>query len=324
MNARPKRDMRRTLHRNSVVAVEENLRGQTLHGRRRTWHRNAKLATEEFYFDGLLHGVVRQWNEKGRLLGSFRMEHGTGTQKSWHDNGQLNQELATIAGEFCGRSRMWLRDGTLISDRVVLFGHVVGAGKTYTMVAAAMELKRLGLARKPMFAVPNHMLGQFSTELLMLYPGANILVAGKEDFESQNRKKLFSRIATGNWDAVIVTHSGFERIPLSQETQVRFFQEQLDELDKIKREHASPDNRRLVKELEKARKRLEAKLESLAATHKKDNTLAFEELGIDRLFVDEAHYLKNLFYISKMTRIAGLPQTASERAFDMFLKVRHV
>ena len=205
-----------------------------------------------------------------------------------------------------------------------LLGHVVGAGKTYTMVAAAMELKRLGLARKPLFAVPNHMLGQFSTELLMLYPGANILVAGKEDFEAQNRKKLFARIATGNWDAVIVTHSGFERIPLAQETQERFFKEQLEELEKIKREHADPDNRRLVKELEKAKKRLEAKLEALAATHKKDNTLTFEELGIDRLFVDEAHYFKNLFYVSKMTRIAGLPQTASERAFDMYLKVRHV
>jgi N12 class adenine-specific DNA methylase len=206
----------------------------------------------------------------------------------------------------------------------ILLGHVVGAGKTYTMVAAAMELKRLGLARKPLFAVPNHMLGQFSSELLMLYPGANILVAGKEDFEAQNRKKLFSRIATGNWDAVIVTHSGFERIPLSRETQERFFKEQLAELEKIKREHADPDNRRLVKELEKAKKRLEAKLEALAATHKKDNTLTFEELGIDRLFVDEAHYFKNLFYVSKMTRIAGLPQTASERAFDMYLKVRHV
>jgi hypothetical protein len=205
-----------------------------------------------------------------------------------------------------------------------LLGHVVGAGKTFTMVAAAMELKRLGLARKPLFAVPNHMLGQFSSELLMLYPGADILVAGKKDFEAQNRKKLFARIATGNWDAVIVTHSGFERIPLSQETQVRFFQEQLDELEKIKREHANPENRKLVKELEKAKKRLEAKLESLAASHKKDNTLTFEELGIDRLFVDEAHYFKNLFYISKMTRIAGLPQTASERAFDMYLKVRHV
>lgn len=205
-----------------------------------------------------------------------------------------------------------------------LLAHVVGAGKTFTMVAAAMELKRLGLARKPMFAVPNHMLGQFSTELLTLYPGANILVAGKEDFESQNRKKLFSRIATGNWDAVIVTHSGFERIPLSQDTQERFFKEQLHELDMIERQHADSSNRRLVKELERAKKRLEARLQALAAEHKKDNTLTFEELGVDRIFVDEAHYFKNLFYLTKMTRIAGLPQTASERAFDMFLKVRHV
>ncbi|RJP35445.1 MAG: helicase, partial [Actinobacteria bacterium] len=125
-----------------------------------------------------------------------------------------------------------------------LLAHVVGAGKTFTMVAAAMELKRLGLGRKPMFTVPNHMLGQFSTELLTLYPGANILVAGKEDFESQNRKKLFSRIATGNWDAVIVTHSGFERIPLARETQERFFEEQLHELEMIKRQHADSSNRR--------------------------------------------------------------------------------
>src|SRR5438874_10685705 len=155
-----------------------------------------------------------------------------------------------------------------------LLAHVVGAGKTYTMVAAAMELKRLGLARKPMFSVPNHMLGQFSTELLTLYPGANILVAGKEDFESQNRKKLFSRIATGNWDAVIVTHSGFERIPLSYDTQKRFFEEQLHELEIIQLQNTN--NRRLVKELERARKRLEVRLQALAAAHKKDNTLTFE------------------------------------------------
>ena len=205
-----------------------------------------------------------------------------------------------------------------------LLAHVVGAGKTFTMVASAMELKRLGLARKPLFTVPNHMLGQFSTELLTLYPGANILVAGKEDFEAANRKRLFSRIATGNWDAIIVTHSGFERIPLSQDTQRRFFEEQLHELEMVKRQHADSSNRRLVKELEKAKKRLEARLQGLAAEHKKDNTLTFEELGVDRLFVDEARYFKNLFYVSKMTRIAGLPQTASERAFDMFLKVRHV
>ncbi len=205
-----------------------------------------------------------------------------------------------------------------------LLAHVVGAGKTFTMVAAAMELKRLGLSQKPLFAVPNHMLGQFSTELLALYPGANILVAGKDDFEAANRRTLFSRIATGNWDAVIVTHSGFERIPVSTAAQRRFCEEQLHELEMVTREQGTGGNSRLIKELEKSKKRLEVRLQGLAAEQRKDNTLTFEELGVDRLFVDEAHYFKNLFYVSKMTRIAGLPQTASERAFDMFLKVRHI
>jgi hypothetical protein len=206
-----------------------------------------------------------------------------------------------------------------------LLAHVVGAGKTYTMVAAGMELKRLGLARKPLFCVPNHMLGQFSSELLSLYPGANILVAGKDDFEASMRQQLFSRIATGNWDAVIVTHSGFERLPMSVEFQEKFFQEQIDELESaILQQKADKSLRRLVKQLEIAKKRLEVKLKLLAAEEKKDNTLHFEELGIDRLFVDEAQYFKNLFYVSKMTRIAGLPMVSSQRAFDMFLKVRYV
>lgn len=206
-----------------------------------------------------------------------------------------------------------------------LLGHVVGAGKTYTMVAAAMELKRLGLARKPMFTVPNHMLGQFSSELLNLYPSANILAATKEDFERDRRRELMSRIATANWDAIIVTHSGFERIPMSAESKHEFFREQLHDLElAILEQKASQGNRRIVKDLERAKKRLETKLKLLAADEKKDNTLTFEELGVDRLFVDEAHYFKNLFYISKMTRIAGLPQTASERAFDMFLKVQFI
>ena len=205
-----------------------------------------------------------------------------------------------------------------------LLAHVVGAGKTFTMVAAGMEARRMGLSRKPMFVVPNHMLGQFSTELLALYPGANILVAGKADFERTNRRKLFSRIATGNWDAVIVTHSGFERIPVSKEAQQHFLEEQLHDLEMVKRQHPDSRGSRVVKEIEKAKKRLHVRLKVLAAEQKKDNTLTFEELGVDRLFVDEAHYFKNLFYVSKMTRVAGLPQTASERAFDMLLKVRHV
>ncbi len=205
-----------------------------------------------------------------------------------------------------------------------LLAHVVGAGKTYTMVAAAMELKRLGFARKPLITVPNHMLGQFSSELLTLYPGANILVATKDDFEKERRKTLMSRIATGNWDAVIVTHSGFEKIPLSRATQEEFIQSELRELALAIAQQRNESDSRIVKMLERAKKKLEFKLKDLMADERKDDTLTFEELGVDRLIVDEAHAFKNLFYVSKMTRIAGLPQTASQRAFDMFLKVLHV
>jgi len=181
------------------------------------------------------------------------------------------------------------------------------------------------LALEPLFVVPNHMLGQFSAELLTLYPGANILLATKDDFNKEKRKTLMSRIATGNWDAVIVTHSGFEKLPLSRETQKAFFDEQLQELSvAIEEQRRGESNSRMVKILERAKKRLEGTMKGLLGAERKDDTLTFEELGVDRLFVDEAHYFKNLFYVSKMTRIAGLPQTASQRAFDMFLKVSHV
>src|ERR1035438_3345 len=193
-----------------------------------------------------------------------------------------------------------------------LLAHVVGAGKTFAMAAAAMELKRLGLCRKPLFAVPNHMLGQFSSELLALYPGANILVATKEDFEKERRKTLMSRIATGNWDAVIVTHSGFEKIPVARETQEAFFKEQLRELALAIEQQRKEGDSRIVKALERAKKQLESKLKELAANEKKDDCLTFEELGVDRLFVDEAHYFKNLFYVSKMNRIA--PSAAARSA----------
>ncbi|MDD3179519.1 MAG: DEAD/DEAH box helicase family protein [Opitutaceae bacterium] len=206
-----------------------------------------------------------------------------------------------------------------------LLAHVVGAGKTYTMCAAAMELKRLQLARKPLFVVPNHMLGQFSSEMLTLYPNANILVAGKADFENSGRRELMSRIATSNWDAVIVTHSGFERLPISAKAREDFITDQIAELENcIRQQKADASDTRLVKELERAKKRLEFKLKTLSAEHRKDDTLTFEELGVDRLFVDEAQAFKNLFYVTKMTRVAGLPQSASERAFDMLLKVQHI
>ena len=212
----------------------------------------------------------------------------------------------------------------IVQSDNTLLAHVVGAGKTYTMVAAGIELKRLGLATKPMFVVPNHMLGQFSSELLTLYPTANILAAGKEDFEASKRARLFSRIATGNWDAVIVTHASFEKIPVSLATRRNFISEQIAEIETAIRDERADRGTRLVKELERVKKRLTAKLESLSADEKKDSTLTFEELGIDRLFIDEAHKFKNLFYVTKMTRVAGLPQTASERAFDLFLKVQHI
>jgi N12 class adenine-specific DNA methylase len=212
----------------------------------------------------------------------------------------------------------------IVQSDNTLLAHAVGAGKTYTMVAAGIELKRLGLATKPMFVVPNHMLGQFSSELLTLYPTANILVAGKEDFEASRRARLFSRIATGNWDAVIVTHASFEKIPLSRKTRRDFIKDQIHEVEMAIREQSAHKGTRLVKELERVKRRLEAKLEGLSANEKKDNTLTFEELGVDRLFIDEAHKFKNLFYVTKMTRVAGLPQTASERAFDLFLKVQHI
>jgi hypothetical protein len=205
-----------------------------------------------------------------------------------------------------------------------LLAQVVGSGKTIILCAAAMELKRLGLARKPLIVVPNHMLGQFASEFLALYPGANLLVATKDDFEKDKRKTLMSRIATGNWDAVIVTHAGFEKIPVARETQEEFFKEQLRELALAIEQQRKEGDSRIVKQLERAKKQLETKLKELAANEKKDDGLTFEELGVDFLAADEAHAFKNLFYVSKMTRIAGLPQTASQRAFDMFLKVQHV
>ncbi|MFZ3377457.1 MAG: DEAD/DEAH box helicase family protein, partial [Chthoniobacterales bacterium] len=186
----------------------------------------------------------------------------------------------------------------IVQSDNTLLAHVVGAGKTYTMVAAAIELKRLGLATKPMFVVPNHMLAQFSSELLTLYPTANILAAGKEDFTASNRARLFSRIATGNWDAVIVTHSSFEKIPVSLNTRRNFISAQIDEIETAIRDERADRGTRLVKELERVKKRLTAKLEVLSADGKKDNTLTFEELGIDRLFIDEAQRFKNLFYVT--------------------------
>ncbi len=207
-----------------------------------------------------------------------------------------------------------------------LLAHVVGAGKTWTMTAAAMELRRLDLAKKPMFVVPNHLVDQWGTEFLKLYPHARLFIAGKEHFSTGNRQEAMARIATGNYDAVIVSHRSFEFLPVSDEYFNRFVEKQMTELDDAigVAKNDSGDNRRIVKELEKARKRLGVRLKKRADRESKDKTLTFEELGVDQLFVDEADLYKNLAYVTKMNRIAGLPNSDSNRAFDMFLKIRYL
>ncbi len=219
----------------------------------------------------------------------------------------------------------------LDEDQHVLYGgntllaHEVGAGKTFEMVAAAMESKRLGLCHKSLFAVPNHLTEQWASEFLRLYPSANILVTTKKDFEPQNRKKFCARIATGDYDAVIMGHSQFERVPVSMERQERLLQEQIDEIEEGLRELKSADAERFtIKQLERTRKSLEARLEKLAANHRKDDVVTFEQLGVDRLFVDEAHSYKNLFLYTKMRNVAGLATSDAQKSSDMLLKCRYL
>jgi N12 class adenine-specific DNA methylase len=213
----------------------------------------------------------------------------------------------------------------LQSDNTLL-AHCVGAGKTAVMTASAMEMKRLGLAAKPMIVVPNHLVEQWGAAFLALYPHAQIFVAGKEAFGAGNRQKAMSRIATGTYDAVIVSHSSFEKLPVSDETFGRFVGKQIDQLEEALLEARAEkgDNRRIVKELEKAKKRLTTKLKERADREHKDDAITFEQMGIDRIFVDESDLYKNLGFASKMTRIAGLPNTESNRALDMYMKTRYL
>ena len=206
-----------------------------------------------------------------------------------------------------------------------LLAHEVGAGKTFEMVAAAMEAKRLGLCRKSLFAVPNHLTEQWASEFLRLYPSANILVTTKKDFETHNRKKFCARIATGDYDAIIMGHSQFEKIPISRERQERLLNEQIDEITEgIAEVEASGGERFTVKQLERTRKSLEARLEKLQAESRKDDVLTFEQLGVDRLFVDEAHSYKNLFLYTKMRNVAGLSTSDAQKSSDMFAKCRYM
>lgn len=208
----------------------------------------------------------------------------------------------------------------------VLLAHVVGSGKTYEMVAAAMESKRLGIAQKSLFVVPNHLTEQWGAEFLQLYPGANILVATKKDFEPANRKKFCARIAMGSYDAVIIGHSQFERIPLSEERQKKIIEEQIEELEAgIQQAKLETDGSRFtVKQLEKTKKSLRRRLEKLENKEKKDDVVTFEELGIDRLYVDEAHYYKNAFLYTKMRNVAGIAQNEAQKSADMFNKCQYL
>lgn len=206
-----------------------------------------------------------------------------------------------------------------------LLAHEVGAGKTYEMVAAAMEMKRLGLCTKSLIVVPNHITEQWAAEWLQLYPSANILVATKKDFETQNRKKFCSRIATGDYDAIIIGHSQFEKIPMSLERQQAILERQIEEiLAGIEQAKAQKAERYTVKQMERTRKSLEARLAKLNDQSRKDDTVTFEQLGVDRLFIDESHYFKNLFLATKMRNVGGIAQTEAQKSSDLFMKTQYL
>ena len=206
-----------------------------------------------------------------------------------------------------------------------LLAHAVGAGKTFEMTAAAMESKRLGLCNKSLFVVPNHLTEQWAAEFLQLYPAANILVATKKDFEMKNRKRFCGRIATGDYDAVIIGHSQFEKIPMSIERQRAVLQQQLDDIVEgiadIKRNRG---DRFSVKQLEKTKRSLQTKLQKLNDQSRKDDVVTFEELGVDRLFIDESHYYKNLYLYTKMRNVGGIAQTEAQKSSDLFMKCRYL
>ena len=206
-----------------------------------------------------------------------------------------------------------------------LLAHEVGAGKTFEMVAAAMESKRLGLCNKSLFVVPNHIVEQFGQEFLQLYPSANVLVTTKKDFETANRKKFCSRIATGDYDAIIISHSQFEKIPMSVERQVTIIQKQIEDITLSIQDLKNNNGERFsIKQMEKTKKSLETRLAKLNDTSRKDDVVTFEELGVDRIFVDEAHYYKNLFLYTKMRNVGGIAQTEAQKSSDLFMKCRYL
>ena len=206
-----------------------------------------------------------------------------------------------------------------------LLAHCVGAGKTFQMIAAGMESRRLGLAQKNLYVVPNHLTEQWGSDFLRLYPGANVLVATKKDFEPANRKKFCSRISTGDYDAVIIGHSQFERIPLSRERQIAAIERQMNDITTAIAELAEEEGTRYtIKQMEKTKKTLETRLAKLNDQSRKDDVVTFEQLGVDRLFVDESHNYKNMFLYTKMRNVAGISQTDAQKSSDMFMKCQYL
>ncbi len=246
-------------------------------------------------------------------------------------NGKVIREFSNPSLEMPGSSpavdlRAHQKDAvwrTLQSDSTLL-AHVVGSGKTYSMVAGAIEMRRLGIAQKPMIVVPNHMLGQFTKELYQLYPNAKVLAPSENETKASKRRELMARIATGDWDAVVVTHSAFTRLPISEDQKIQFHQAELDELDTLMDDTDVKQGNAIVKQLARERKRLKERIEKITQSKIKDNGVTFEQLGVDALFVDEAHFWKNLGRISKLQNIAGLSNTNSQRAMDAFMKCRVV
>ena len=206
-----------------------------------------------------------------------------------------------------------------------LLAHAVGAGKTYEMIAIAEESIRLGLSSKCMIVVPNHLTEQWGADILTLYPNAKVLVATKKDFEKKNRKRFLSRIATGDYDLIVIGHSQFEKVPMSIERQQTILQRQLDEIiEGISELKYQRGQNFTVKQLEKAKKSIQAKLDKLNDQSRKDDIVTFEELGVDRLFIDEAHYFKNLFLYTKMRNVGGIAQTEAQKSSDLFMKTQYL
>ena len=273
-----------------------------------------KLAFEEWIWKDpeRRERLVKSYNER---FNSIRPREYDGSHITFDG---MNPEITLRTHQVNAIARILYGGNTLLA-------HEVGAGKTFEMVAAAMESKRLGLCNKSLFVVPNHIVEQFGQEFLQLYPSANILVTTKKDFETANRKKFCSRIATGDYDAIIISHSQFEKIPMSVERQIAIIQKQIDDITfGIQDLKNSNGERFSIKQMEKTKKSLEARLAKLNDTSRKDDVVTFEELGVDRIFVDEAHYYKNLFLYTKMRNVGGIAQTEAQKSSDLFMKCRYL